>query len=210
MRVLQILGLLTALVEATAFAVPNEGRARIIAPCEPRMPWTVAGEHGALLGRQDGSFEAWVWPVKILSNFRIRAELANYPVPIDVNALAANISVTPAETTLTYSHAAFTIRQHMFAPRGPENPSMGAVVVFEIDSIRPLDVTFSFTPEMLRMWPAPNYGRPNGEWIAQGDSGVYVLHTDNPEFSGLVAMPHSKSGILVPYQEHPQKYPLEL
>ncbi len=183
---------------------------QIVAPCVPHTPWTVAGEHGALLGRQNGKFEAWLWPAKILSNFAIGAELANYAVPIDVNALAAEIKVTPAETIITYSHAAFTIRQHMFAPRGSNAPATGAVVFFEIESVRPLDVTFSFTPEMLRMWPAPNYGRPNGEWIAQGDSGVYILHTDNPHFSAIVAMPHTRPGILVPYQEHPQTYPLEL
>ncbi len=219
MAYMRKLGVLTVLVVSSAIAAdltplasftrPVSGL-QIVRPCVPRIPWTVAGEHGALLGRQDGSFEAWLWPVKILSHFRIRAELANYPVPIDVNALAAKISVTPAETTITYSHAAFTIRQHIFAPRGTANPATGAVVFFEIESARPLEITFSFTPEMLRMWPAPNYGRPNAEWVAQGGSGVYVLHTDNPDFSGVVAMPHTHPGILVPYQEHPQSYPLEL
>ncbi len=183
---------------------------QIVSPCVPRMPWTVAGEHGALFGRQTGRFEVWQWPVKILSNFSIRAELANYAVPIDVNALASEIKVTPAETTITYSHAAFTIRQHMFAARGTNAPLAAAIVFFEIESARQLDVTFSFTPEMLRMWPAPNFGRPNGEWIAQGNSGVYLLHTDNPQLSAVVAMPRTQPGILVPYQEHPQTYPLEL
>src|SRR6476661_9490822 len=77
---------------------------KIVSKCLPRMPWTVAGEHGALFGRQSGEFEAWLWPVKILSHFKIRAELDHYPVPIDVNALAAEIKVTPAETVITYSH----------------------------------------------------------------------------------------------------------
>jgi hypothetical protein len=183
---------------------------QIVAPAVPRMPWSVAGEHGALLGRQNGKFEVWLWPTKILSNFSIEAELADYPVPIDVNALAAGISVTPAETTITYSHAAFTIRQHMFAPRGSDAPATGAVAFFEIESIRPLSLTFSFTPEMQPMWPAPSFGRPNGEWTARGDGGVYVLRTDDPQNSALIAMPRTKPGILVPYQEHPQKYPLQL
>jgi glycogen debranching enzyme len=183
---------------------------QIVSPCLPLRPWTVAGEYGALLGRQNGRFEAWQWPVKILSDFRIRAELADYAVPIDVNALAAEIKVTPAETTITYSHAAFTIRQHMFAARGEGAPATGAAVFFEIDSARPLEITFSFTPEMLRMWPAPNFGRPNGEWVSKGEGGMYILHTDNPQFSALVAMPRTRPGILVPYQEHPQTYPLEM
>ena len=210
--------LLTALCAATAIAADLEpaqnfaqesGPLQIIAPSQPRQPWTVAGEHGALLGRQDGTFEAWLWPVKMLSHFRISAGLDNYPVPIDVNALAAEVKVTPAETVITYSHAAFTIRQHMFAARGQEHPSTGIAAFFEIESIRPLTVTFSFTPEMLRMWPATNFGRPNGEWVGTEENGFYVLHTDNPAFSGIVAMPHARSGIMPPYQEHPQTYPLQ-
>jgi glycogen debranching enzyme len=182
----------------------------INARTQANQPWTVAGDRGALLGRQNGKFEAWLWPVKMLSNFSIRAELSDYPVPIDVNALSAEIRVTPGETVITYSHAAFTIRQRMFALREGAAVSPAASVIFEIDSVRSLRLTFSFTPEMLRMWPAPNHGRPGGEWIAGGDSGLYLLHTDDPSFSGIVAMPRSKPGISVPYQERPQTYPLEL
>jgi hypothetical protein len=177
---------------------------KIVARTQSGQPWTVAGERGALFGRQSGKFEAWLWPVKLASNFSISAEIADYPVPIDVNALSAEIRVTPGETVITYSHAAFTVKQRKFATRAGTISSPAASVIFEIDSVRPVNLTFSFTPEMLRMWPAPNYGRPNGEWITQGDSGFYLLHTDDPNFSGIVAMPRSKPGIMVPYQEHPQ------
>ena len=179
----------------------------ITRPVEAAKPFTVAGERGAIFGEQNGTFEAWLHPVKILSGFRIAAELADYPVPIDVTALAAVIEVTPAMTTITYSHAAFTLKQRMFAPRGDE--TAGAIVLFEIDSIRPLRLTFRFKPEMLRMWPASNFGTPNAEWVSQ-DGGYYILHTDNPDFSAVVAMPRAQPGILPPYQERPQTYPLEL
>jgi glycogen debranching enzyme len=214
MRKRQLLSLLIAATAAAADLQPlanfetRTNGLQIVASCMPAMPWTVAGEHGALFGRQNGKFEAWQWPVKILSDFRIRAELADYPVPIDVNALAAEIKVTPAETTITYSHAAFTIRQHMFAARGGALSPAATTVFFDIESVRPLNVTFAFTPEMLPMWPAPGHGRPNGEWSEKGN--FYILHTDDPKFSGIVAMPETRPGILVPYQEHPQTYPLEL
>ncbi len=206
--------LLAASAESAAIAPirkpePAPNQLQIIAPCQPTHPFTVAGEHGAILGRQSGRFEAWIWPVKILSDFRIRAELADYAVPIDVNALAAEITVTPAETIITYSHAAFTIRQHMFAARGAATPEVAVAAYFEIAAIRPMDITFSFTPEMLKMWPAPNFGRPNSEWVQKGEYGAYILHTDNPDFSAVLAMPRTKPGIMVPYQEHPQTYPTE-
>ncbi len=178
----------------------------ITRPVEAYKPFTVAGERGAIFGEQSGTFEAWIYPVKILSGFGITAELADYPVPIDVSAHAAVIEVAPAMTTITYSHAAFTVKQHMFISRG--DTAAGAVVLFEIDSVRPLRLTFRFKPEMLRAWPAPNFGPPNAEWVANG--GYYVLHTDNPDFSAAVAMPRAEPGILPPYQERPRTYPTEL
>jgi hypothetical protein len=173
-------------------------------PADPHRPFTVAGPSGAIFGQADGSFEAWQFPIKILSHVRITAELASYPIPIELADQAATIEVQPDHTTITYSHAAFTIKQHMFASRS------GAVVFYEIASIRPLTLTFRFTPEMLRMWPAPNFGLPSAEWIQHGASGYYLLHTDNPSVTGAVGIPGAVPGILAPYQERPHTWPLEL
>ena len=54
-------------------------------------PFTVAGERGVLLGQQDGTFEAWILPVKLLSHLTIEAEIEGYTVPIDVNQQSAEI-----------------------------------------------------------------------------------------------------------------------
>src|SRR5450755_5065282 len=164
------------------------GPLTITRPVEASKPFTVAGERGAIFGEQSGTFEAWIYPVKILSGFGITAELADYPVPIDVTAHAAIIEVAPAMTTITYSHAAFTVKQHMFASRA--DAATGAVVLFEIDSVRPLHLTFRFKPKMLRAWPAPNFGTPNAEWVSNG--GYYVFHTDKPDFSAAIAMPRTE------------------
>jgi len=179
----------------------------IQAPAESQKPFSVAAEHGAIFGQQKGTFEAWAFPVKILSNFRIEAHLEGYPVPIDVNEYAAHIEVNPEQTTITYSHAAFTLKQHMFSPRGESVDGAGAVVLFEIESIRPIEFTFSFTPEMLRMWPASNFGRPSAEWVQQG---YYLLHTDTDALTGAVGIPGAQPGIMAPYQERPKTYPVEL
>jgi hypothetical protein len=86
----------------------------IRAHTETLKPFTVAGENGVLLGQQDGTFEAWVLPVKILSHLTIEADVEGYSVPIDVNQQSAEIEVRPDRTTITYSHVAFTVRQIMF------------------------------------------------------------------------------------------------
>ena len=171
------------------------------------QPFTIAGPRGVVLGQQEGTFEAWILPVKLLSHFAIRAEVEGYSVPIDLNAAAATIDVRPDHTTITYSHIAFTIRQTMFAPETSADDT-GAVVIFEIDSDRAIDLTFSFTPEMRPMWPLPTPGTPSAEWLPE--QGMYLLHTDLPSLTGAVAIPGAKPGIMAPYQEKPQVHPLEL
>ena len=190
---------------------------------EAEKPFTVAGECGAFMGQQDGSFEAWVFPVKILSHMQIEARVEGYSVPIDVNAHAAEIDVQPDHTTITFAHIAFTLRETFFAtqcgPQPANASSTGVMALFQLDSVRPMTLTFSFKPEVQPMWPAPQYGQVSPEWIplsegAGGDiphaAGWYMLHTDMPELSAAVAMPGTEPGILAPYQERPRYYPLQL
>src|ERR1700722_1574059 len=89
------------------------------AQAEAQKPFTVAGERGVVLGQQDGSFEAWVLPVKLLSHLTIEANIEGYTVPIDVNQQASEIEVRPDRTVITYSHVGFTVRQIMFSPAQP-------------------------------------------------------------------------------------------
>jgi glycogen debranching enzyme len=178
-------------------------------PVQAGKPFTVAGVQGLVAGQQEGGFEAWVLPVKLLSNFSIRAEVDGYPVPIDLKSQAAEIEVFADHTTIVYSHIAFTVRQLMFAPDETED-GMGAVVLFQIDSVRPVELTFSFTPEMKPMWPQPGQGVPSAEWVQRAGNGLYVLHTDFPNLAGAVTIPGAQPGILAPYQEKPHFYPVEL
>lgn len=172
------------------------------------QPFTVAGPQGVLVGQQEGTFEAWLLPVKLLSHFTIEADVEGYDVPIDLNSMAREIEVRPDHTTITYSHIALTVRQTMFAPE-TSPAGTGAVVLFEVDSLHPVDLVFRFTPEMREMWPEPGFGNASPEWVQRGTSGFYVLHTDFPQSAGAVAIPGATHGIMAPYQERPKFYPLE-
>jgi glycogen debranching enzyme len=176
---------------------------------QPQHPFTVTGSTGAILGLQNGDVELWNLPVKVFNNLHLSAELDGYTVPIDLNAAAATIDVQPDHTTITYSHSAITVRQHMFVPAGDSSQVQGAIIFFEIESIRPAVLTISFEPAMVRQWPAPSFGRPSAYWRPIGGGGAFVLSTDNPAIFGMVGMPNATSGPLPPYQERPQAIPLE-
>jgi len=190
----------------------------IRANAEAEKPFTVAGERGVVVGQQNGPFEAWILPVKLLSHLTIEADIEGYTVPIDVNRQAAAIEVRPDRTVITYSHIGFTVRQIMFSPSGVA-AGRGPVVLFSFDCPRPTEFTFRFTPELRWMWPERNVGVPGIEWVAGvddgkptpgGAGGYYVLHSDYPDFAGAVTIAGAQPGMLAPYQERPQVHPVEL
>jgi hypothetical protein len=173
-----------SLTPLASIAFDNSGPV-IHAHTESLKPFTVAGPRGVLVGQQDGAFESWILPVKLISHMTIEADVAGYGVPIDVNAQSAEIEVHPDRTLITYSHPAFTVRQIMFSPGAPGAPSLpfasanervggqpdtepstGPIVLYQFDCVHPTDFTFRFTPELRWMWPERNEGTPGAEWVA--------------------------------------------
>src|SRR5580704_11896402 len=67
------------------FPFENSVPLKIVREAVPAKPFSVVGPRGAILGRQDGSFEAWIFPWNILSNLHINAHMLHSPLPIDVN-----------------------------------------------------------------------------------------------------------------------------
>lgn len=185
----------------------------IARPVQPTQPFTVAGQRGILVGSQDGQFESWILPVKLLSHLNIEARIDGYSVPIPVNQQAAQIDVRPDHTTLTYAHIGFTLRQIMYSPDlAGLPPGTGPVVLFQIEAVHPMQLTFRFTPEMRWMWPKRNDGIPSADWVQtpSSNTGYYVLHMDYPDLAGAVTIPGAEPGILAPYQERPQDHQVEL
>jgi len=188
------------------FSFENSVPLKIVRDALPSKPFSVAGPRGAVLGRQDGSFEAWIFPWKIFSNLRITAEMQDYPVLIDVNEQAAVIEVRPDHTTITFAHANFTVREVLFAPRNPPEGA-GVLAFFQVEALRPMTLTVQFTPEMRPMWPASNE-YSSAERVKIRDRGFYALRLDFPDHAAAIEMPGAEPGILPPYQERSKTYPL--
>ena len=213
------------LATVPAFARPESGSVpMLVRPIETAKPLTITGARGAILGEQSGVVELWQLPVKVFSDLRLKAQLDGYTVPIDLNPGAALVTVQPGHTVLTYSFAGITVRQHMLVspavPAGaPPLPfdDPGAILYFEIESVRPATLTVTLTPNLQQMWPAPTYGTPGGSWVPLPDpaapkefpGGAYAVGTDNPAIFGMIGMPHSRPGDIPVYQEHPQTLPLQ-
>jgi glycogen debranching enzyme len=161
----------------------------------------VVGRRSALFGYENRAMEAWVYPLKILDDFQLSFNLAGYPLDIHGPDIMVSINVRPEATTFTYSHAAFTVRQIVFAPVDEQ----GIVMLLDVDSVLPTTITGSFRPKLRLMWPA---GFETGYIGWDEAAHAYVLGEESRRFSAWVGSPNAKETSLQPYQEEPRDVPV--
>jgi hypothetical protein len=111
---------------------------------QPGTFFNVVGHKSAALGYENRALEAWVYPLKILDNFECLFTIEGYPLPFRGPDIAVLINTRPEATVLTYSHAAFTVRQIIYAP--VDEP--GIIMLLDVQSVLPMTVTFSFRPRL--------------------------------------------------------------
>jgi glycogen debranching enzyme len=130
-------------------------------PAAPSKFIESAGRHSFIVGREDGTFEAWLNPIKILRDFRLSVYFDGALEPTPLADLAETVHVSPGRVTILHAHAAFTIKQTWFAPLDRSS----LAVLLEIDTAKPLKIRASFLPEFKPMWPA-SFGGQSSRWSA--------------------------------------------
>ncbi len=117
---------------------------------QPGSPFDKVGRRFAVLGREDGSFEAWAWPLKLLRNFEFSFLLPGSSRPLPGRDIARRIAVSPEATVIEWVFQSFTARAIFITPVD----EAGALVLLDVDSDSPLTVICGFVPVLQPMWPA--------------------------------------------------------
>ena len=162
-------------------------------PVRPGEYLGVVGPRAAWLGLETGEAELWVHPLKVGNAFRISFLTTGYGAPIPGSQVARTVQVRPELTTITYSHAAFQVRQHILAPADTASP--GILVLLEVESPEPLEVVVEFEPVLNYMWP----GSIGGQY-AFWDAGrrLFVLSESLQTRNAVVGSPWATNSV-----EHP-------
>jgi glycogen debranching enzyme len=126
----------------------------------PARYFDAIGRKAAVFGKQDGRFEVWLWPIKVLHGFHLEFRLDNMPEAVRGEDYLQSVTVRPESTTLLYVHPQFTVKQIIFA--GDDRSAM--VQFLDVTSDRPLEITCKFTPDFKPMWPAALGGQHSG-WL---------------------------------------------
>ncbi|HKQ04761.1 MAG TPA: GH116 family glycosyl hydrolase [Blastocatellia bacterium] len=161
----------------------------------------VVGRRSALFGYENRAMEAWVYPLKILDDFQLSFNLEGYPLDIHGPDIMVAINARPEATIFTYSHAAFTVRQIVYAP--VDEP--GLIMLLDIDSVLPMTITGSFRPKLRLMWPA---GFETGYVGFDESAHAYFLGEESRRFAAWVGSPGAREVSLQPYQEEPRDLPV--
>ncbi|MBC7894019.1 MAG: hypothetical protein H7066_01320, partial [Cytophagaceae bacterium] len=116
----------------------------------PNVYLASAGRRSIAMGTEDGRFELWSWPIKWAHDVQLSFRVPKYAAAIPARDVARSVEVRPEGVTISYAYETFTVRQHVFTPL--EDPAV--VMLLEVESVRPLDVIVSFTPDVHLAWPA--------------------------------------------------------
>jgi hypothetical protein len=149
---------------------------------QPLRFFDVTGRKAGVFGKQDGQFEAWIYPIKLLHNFRLEFQQEGDLEPIRGETLLREVVTRPESTTLVYVHPNFTVREIIWIPLN--EPAV--VLYFDVDSAKPLDITAAFVPDFKPMWPA-SFGGQQSSWIAEDKALALTDVTHGP--TALIGSP---------------------
>ena len=162
-------------------------------PVRPGEYFGVVGPRAAWLGLETGEAELWAHPLKVGTGFSLSFLTPGYGSPIPGATIARTVQMRPELGTITYSHAAFQVRQHVLAPA--DTSAHGILVLLEVDSPEPLEIIAEFHPVLNYMWPASLGGQ-----YAYWDAGrrTFVLSESLQTRNAVVGSPWAANSV-----EHP-------
>lgn len=181
------------------FEMPESGL-RLARRTQSGSFFDVIGRKSAVYGYEHRSFEAWVHPLKLIDDVRFTFAIEGYPLAYRAEDLLTNIEVRPEATTFYYSHAAFQVKQTIFAPVD----EAGIIILLDVDTVLPMKIGVQFRPRLKLAWVGAS-ATPNLEW--NKDERLYFITEESRRFAGVIGSPFARDISVQPYQEEPRDVP---
>lgn len=172
---------------AISFALFSIGTALAQTPyiANPTSPVRYAAAHGerALLGGNAAAgLEAWVYPLQILRGLKPSFVEVGTVRAVAGDRILRSIEYTPTAIVRTFATDTFTIHETLFVPRDLS----GAVISYEIEGKRPVEVELSFVPVLDLMWPVGVGGQ---ELAWKPDENAYEMQEPTNRFHAVFGAP---------------------
>ena len=188
-----VLALAWALIPLCAMAGPSP-RGSQVAPSakessrslelsRPVRPWEflcAVGTRAGLFGNEAGRMEAWVYPLKLLRDFRLQFHTEGRALPAET--LARTLITRPESSTIVYTGDTFSVRETFFVPVNEP----GAIISLEVETEFPLEIEARFLRDFQLEWPAA-LGGTYSFW--DKDQRAFYLGEETRKFAAFVGSP---------------------
>ena len=138
------------------------------------------GPRAGLFGDEKGDLEAFVYPLKVLRDFRLVFHAGGHEIP--AASIARRIVSAAASYTIIYSADDFRVTEELCVPRNLS----GVLIRLGIEAQNPLRIDFRFTRDFQLMWPG-SFGSSYGQWDAA--KGVYRMGADGQTYAAVLGSP---------------------
>jgi GH15 family glucan-1,4-alpha-glucosidase len=141
---------------------------------------SAVGTRAGLLGNEAGRLEAWVYPLKLLRDFRVQFYTDGRVLPAEM--LARTLIVRPESSTIVYTGDTFSVRETFFVPVNEP----GAIISFEVETEFPLEIEARFLRDFQLEWPGA-LGGTYSFW----DNGqrAFYLGEETKKFAAFIGSP---------------------
>jgi glycogen debranching enzyme len=187
--------LLLLFLQWLAFVLPVCGQAPVtpasseLSISRPIRTWEflpVVGTRAGIFGHENGTLEAWVYPMKLFRDFSLVFHVNGRHIPSA--AAARTIEAFPDRVVLTYSGDEFTVNETIFVPR--DLP--GAVIELQAITYAPLEIKVQFQRDFQLMWPAA-IGGTYGSWNA--DLKAFTFGEESKKWFGVLGSPSASDPV---------------
>jgi glycogen debranching enzyme len=146
-------------------------------------PWEflpITGMRAGLLGNESGRMEAWVYPLKLFRDFRLKFHAEGRVLAAE--SLARTVTVRPESATILYAGDTFKVLETFFVPVREQ----GAVILLDVDTEKPLEIEAAFHRDFQLEWPAA-LGATYLDWATA--QNAFYFGEELGRFSALVGSP---------------------
>src|SRR5258708_6241379 len=160
-----------------------EKQSRSLELSGPVRPWefvSAVGTGAGLLGNEAGRMEAWVYPLKLLRDFRLQFHTEGRALPAET--LARTLITRPESSAIVYTGDTFSVRETFFVPVNEP----GAIISLEVETEFPLEIEARFLRDFQLEWPAA-LGGTYSFW--DKDQRAFYLGEETKKFAAWVGSP---------------------
>src|SRR5436190_5471533 len=141
---------------------------------------SATSQRAGLFGNESGNLEAWIYPLKIFRNFHVKFLTNGRGLPAET--LVRTVTVRPESSTIQYANDDFSVNETLFVPI--HEP--GALVIFEVETVHPLEIEVGFERDCQLEWPA-GLGATYVTWASQ--LRAFYFGEETRKVSALVGSP---------------------